>query len=355
VRSMLLRLRRVLQEDMGAIDLHGADTVNPFDTDVSLRPGNLYANLVLAESEQLVSAAEAIEKLSAAAAAGQDTLEDFTDPVRDISDSAVRKTVEENQDLRRQVVFLQQTVDERDRRIRALESLLVSDRANSTSVSSSNSNNASMNTATQTEKLRPKSLGSTSNRSTSGDDSQAFISPADPRGPSRPPSSSRLSRPLRSPLPLPLHTARRAESPRLGPRRAESPRVGLPKRPESPRVANKAESAGTRVNPTLMSRRAESPRVPPSPPSRFSANTTGSTLGRQPWLYSSSTQSGSGSGSSEASSTEGSIRCCRPARPPGFPSILPRALSVGRLTQMAAPKYFSSTNDGTLCISVDAR
>ena len=53
----------------------------------------------------------------------------------------MRKTVEENQDLRRQVlihifvtiiknvvsqvVFLQQTVDERDRRIRALESLLV--------------------------------------------------------------------------------------------------------------------------------------------------------------------------------------------------------------------------------------
>ena len=123
--------------------------------------------------------------------------------------------------------------------------------------------------------------------------------------------------------PLPLHTARRAESPRLGPRRAESPRVGLPKRPESPRVANKSESAaGNRANPTLMSRRAESPRVPPSPP-RFSANTTGST-GRQPWLYSSSTQSGSGSGSSEASSTEGSIRCCRPARPPGYPSILPR-------------------------------
>merc|ERR1719220_1440946 len=174
VRSMLLRLRRVLQEDMGTIDLHMADTVNPFDRDISLRPGNLYANLVLAESEQLVSAAEAIEKLSAAAAAGQDTIEDFTDPVRDISDSAVRKTVEENQDLRRQVVFLQQTVDERDRRIRALESLLVSDRANSTSVSSSNSN-ASMNTATQTEKLRPKSVGSTSNRSTSGDDSQAFI------------------------------------------------------------------------------------------------------------------------------------------------------------------------------------
>ena len=32
-----------------------ADTVNPFDTDVSLRPGNLYANLVLAESEQVFS------------------------------------------------------------------------------------------------------------------------------------------------------------------------------------------------------------------------------------------------------------------------------------------------------------
>ena len=76
-------------------------------------------------TSQLVSAAEAIEKLSAAAAAGQDTLDDFTDPVtfhyhhhlhlhhhhhccfkvRDISDSAVRKTVEENQDLRRQVLL----------------------------------------------------------------------------------------------------------------------------------------------------------------------------------------------------------------------------------------------------------
>ena len=33
-----------------------------------------------------------------------------------------------------------------------------------------------------------------------------------------------------------------------------------------------------------------------------------------------------------------------------------RAMSVGRLSQMVtSPKYFSSTNDGTLCISVDAR
>merc|ERR1719220_2782872 len=329
VRSMLLRLRRVLQEDMGAIDLHMADTVNPFDRDISLRPGNLYANLVLAESEQLVSAAEAIEKLSAAAAAGQDTIEDFTDPVRDISDSAVRKTVEENQDLRRQVVFLQQTVDERDRRIRALESLLVSDRANSTSVSSSNST-ASMNTATQTEKLRPKSVGGNSNRTTttsSGDDSQAFISPAESRGPSRPPSSSRLSRPLRSPLPL--HTARRAESPRLGPRRAESPRVGhldsprvshLPKRPESPRVATKAESNRATINSSLMSRRAESPRVPSSPP-RFSSSSSSS---RQPWLYSTSSSQSSSGSPSDTSSTEGSVRSCRPTRPPGYPSILPR-------------------------------
>ena len=50
-----------------------------------------------------MTAAAAIDKLSAAAAAGQDTMEDFSDPVKDISDTAVRKTVEENQDLRRQV------------------------------------------------------------------------------------------------------------------------------------------------------------------------------------------------------------------------------------------------------------
>ena len=37
--------------------------------------------MIIISLSQLVSAAEAIEKLSAAAAAGQDTLEDFTDPV----------------------------------------------------------------------------------------------------------------------------------------------------------------------------------------------------------------------------------------------------------------------------------
>ena len=82
-----------------------ADTSSPFDTSCQLRPGTMYANLVLAESEQLVTAAEAIEKLSAAAAAGQDTMEDFTDTIGDISATAARRTVEENQDLRRQVVY----------------------------------------------------------------------------------------------------------------------------------------------------------------------------------------------------------------------------------------------------------
>jgi len=157
-----------------------------------------------------------------------------------------------------------------------------------------------------------------------------LASPAETRGPSRPPSSSRLSRPLRSPLPL--HTARRAESPRLGPRRAESPRVGvghldqgprvshLPKRPESPRVATKAESNRSTINSSLMSRRAESPRVPPSPP-RFSSSSSSS---RQPWLYSTSSSQSSSGSPSETSSSEGSVRSCRPARPPGYPSILPR-------------------------------
>ena len=127
-------------------------------------------------------------------------------------------------------------------------------------------------------------------------------SPAELRAPSRPPSStSRISRPLRSPLPL--HTARRAESPRLPPpRRPESPRL-VSRRPESPRVTSPRVTS-----PRVTSPRVTSPRVPAA--GRHPAST------RQAWLYSTS------SSGSEAS-TEGSTRC-RPTRPGAYPTILPR-------------------------------
>lgn len=52
---------------------------------------------------------------------------------KEANSNAMRKAVEENQDMRRQVVLLQQTLEERDRRIKALESLLVGEKPSSSS------------------------------------------------------------------------------------------------------------------------------------------------------------------------------------------------------------------------------
>ena len=47
--------------------------------------------------------------------------------VRDITNKAVRQTIEENQDLKRQNILLEQQLDEKERRIKVLERLLLSE------------------------------------------------------------------------------------------------------------------------------------------------------------------------------------------------------------------------------------
>ena len=79
------------------------------------------------DSDDLKEAAVAINRLSVASVNNTKQVYD-EDTLRDIADTAIRKTVEENEDLKRQIVLLQQKMDVKERHIQALENLLVNDR-----------------------------------------------------------------------------------------------------------------------------------------------------------------------------------------------------------------------------------
>jgi len=98
VKSMLFKLKTILLE---------AGTANPS------QPTNLYANIVNAEADILTSTA--VNCLN---------METASEVIKDIPGNAANKAVEENQDLKRQLVFLQQQLVEKDRRIKKLESLV---------------------------------------------------------------------------------------------------------------------------------------------------------------------------------------------------------------------------------------
>ena len=65
----------------------------------------------------------------------------------DVRDKAVRQTVEENEDLKRQNILLEQQLEEKERRIRVLERLLLSEGKSYRSISDGKT--FSVNTATQ--------------------------------------------------------------------------------------------------------------------------------------------------------------------------------------------------------------
>eukprot|EP00092_Neocalanus_flemingeri_P000193 GFUD01000207.1.p1 GENE.GFUD01000207.1~~GFUD01000207.1.p1 ORF type:complete len:1065 (+),score=218.08 GFUD01000207.1:175-3369(+) len=98
VKSMLSKLKTILLE---------AGTANP------THPTNLYANIVTAEADLITTATD-------------DSLRIVKDReiVKDIPGNVAIKAVEENQDLKRQLVFLQQQLVEKDRRINILETLV---------------------------------------------------------------------------------------------------------------------------------------------------------------------------------------------------------------------------------------
>ena len=106
-----------------------AGTANP------TQPSNFYANIVNAEADILTSTPTAnIQQKEKSAEA-----------LKDVSSNPLNKAVEENQDLKRQLVFLQQQIVEKDRRIKKLESMV----ANNSNVNQIKKTNTKKNSASQ--------------------------------------------------------------------------------------------------------------------------------------------------------------------------------------------------------------
>ena len=102
------------------------------------------------ESLELLSVATVIDKLSLAATkVGEEDEAEMVSLTgdNDVRDKAVRQTVEENEDLKRQNILLEQQLEEKERRIRVLERLLLSEGKSYRSISDGKT--FSVNTATQ--------------------------------------------------------------------------------------------------------------------------------------------------------------------------------------------------------------
>jgi len=106
------------------------------------------------QSEELLSVANVIDKLSVQAnnhlSSNEDDDREDNDCVKDITNNAIRKTLEENEDLKRQNILLEQQLGEKERRIKALERLLLIDEKSFNITQRSGLN--LVNTATQTDR-----------------------------------------------------------------------------------------------------------------------------------------------------------------------------------------------------------
>ena len=76
--------------------------------------------------------------------------EEDSECVKDITNKAIRQTVEENEDLKRQNILLEQQLEEKERRIKALERLLLTEEKSQFSLTNGRKS-FSVNTATQVE------------------------------------------------------------------------------------------------------------------------------------------------------------------------------------------------------------
>ena len=110
IRTLLCALRGVLLEDL---QVGNSDENDNFDS---------------LESEELISVANVIDKLSLTTSnIVNDTNDNTDESVKDITDKAIRQTLEENEDLKRQNILLEQQVEEKERRIKALERVLLTE------------------------------------------------------------------------------------------------------------------------------------------------------------------------------------------------------------------------------------
>ena len=92
-----------------------------------IKNGDEIENMDSLESEELLSVACVIEKLSENVTNKSEDEEENGGSVRDITSKAIRQTIEENEDLKRQNILLEQKLEEKERKIKALERILVTE------------------------------------------------------------------------------------------------------------------------------------------------------------------------------------------------------------------------------------
>ena len=94
-----------------------------------IKNGDEIENIDSLESEELISVACVIEKLSENVTNKSEDEEEngSSGSVRDITSKAIRQTIEENEDLKRQNILLEQKLEEKERKIKALERVLVTE------------------------------------------------------------------------------------------------------------------------------------------------------------------------------------------------------------------------------------
>jgi len=109
IKTLLYALRGVLVDD--------------------IKNGDEIENIDSLESEELISVACVIEKLSENVTNKSEDEEEngSSGSVRDITSKAIRQTIEENEDLKRQNILLEQKLEEKERKIKALERVLVTE------------------------------------------------------------------------------------------------------------------------------------------------------------------------------------------------------------------------------------
>jgi len=107
IKTLLYALRGVLADD--------------------IKNGDEIENIDSLESEELISVACVIEKLSENVTNKSEDEEENGGSVRDITSKAIRQTIKENEDLKRQNILLEQKLEEKERKIKALERVLVTE------------------------------------------------------------------------------------------------------------------------------------------------------------------------------------------------------------------------------------
>lgn len=238
MKTNLLKLKRILQE---------AEAGNSIESEV--KPESLYACLVAAEAQQLNLAATPAQNLVPKVIAPRHQQIQSQPPHSQPHSPCAKSTVspiEENHDLKRQIIFLHQQMEDKDRRIRTLESLL-NHKTSDTPLYTIHSatitpSMVTANTATQTERSRPVSCGGNITHTTTSCEHGGFISSNSDSS-----SSNGINQAFHTISPIPPRSSRQVD---------KTPKLHISNRKISDCDRGRSPSGGRHT-----AKRAESPRV----------------------------------------------------------------------------------------------